>query len=227
MNTAAAVTAVEKTSNRKTGDVSVTHVSQASCPDSCKLKGSGCYAETGMQAFVTRRLNKAETDQTRTALARAESDAIDGLSGKRPLRLHVVGDSVTREAVSIVASAASRYRERGGQRIWSYSHGWRSIPRRLWGVVSILASCETLADCKKALARGYAPALVVERFGSHKATVVDGVRLIPCPAQTHENTRCTDCRLCWNDRALLERRAAIVFEAHGSGAKRVREALAG
>ncbi len=221
----AAVKAVEVSSNAKVGKVSVTMVSQASCDPSCKFLSSGCYAEQGLQGMHTRALNKSTGDAGKLDLARAEARAIRGLTGKRPLRLHVVGDASTTQAARILGKSADEYRERFGSPVWTYTHAWRKVARKAWGAVSVLASCETLADVRKALARGYAPALVVSRFGSRKASVVDGVRLIPCPSQTTDAVTCETCRLCWNDRALVDRNAVIVFEAHGSGAKGIRRAL--
>ena len=79
------------------GKVSATYATQVTCPDSCALKGSGCYAEGGMVGMFTRRLNASE-DANRLSveeLALAEAVAIAGLTGENPLRIHVVGDATT------------------------------------------------------------------------------------------------------------------------------------
>jgi len=212
--------AVERTENRKTGPVSVTMASQASCPSTCPLLHSGCYAESGMQMFHTNRLNRSE-DTNPESIARVEAQAIKGLSGTRPLRLHVVGDASTTKSARILSSAVLAWKNP----VWSYTHAWRKVARKAWQSVSILASCETLADVKVARSKGYATALVVDRFQSTKAYTVDGVKVIPCPAQTHENVTCTSCRLCWNDKRLNEINATIAFEAHGLGAKKTRAKL--
>ncbi len=212
--------AVELTSNRKTGPVSVTHVSQESCPVDCALRYSGCYAETGMQMFVTNRLNRARAKDPEV-IARSEAREIGKLSGIRPLRLHVVGDCSTAPAARIVSAAVDGWKHP----VWSYTHAWRKVARKAWGKVSVLASCETPADVKRARVKGYATALVVSKFESSKAYQIDGVKVIPCPAQTHDDVTCTTCKLCWNDVRLREIGATIAFEAHGSGAKKVKTAL--
>ncbi|HZR80393.1 MAG TPA: hypothetical protein VFD92_04775 [Candidatus Binatia bacterium] len=217
--------AVERTANRKTGPVSVTHATQATCPATCPLLKSGCYAEQGVQGIHTSRLNRAAGRADRRELAREEARAIDQLSGKRPLRLRVVGDAATTSAARTLARAVDRYQLRSGAPVWTYTHAWRDVPREAWGATSVLASVESIGDAKRALNRGYAPAIVVSRFGSDRAAVVDGVRVIPCPAQARDDIRCTDCRLCWNADALQARRAAIAFEAHGSGAPKARAAV--
>lgn len=84
---------VEKSKNKKLGDCSATGVSQTSCPSSCSFYHNGCYAETGPQGIQTNRLNKS--NQTELELALEEAEGIGKLSDRRPLRVHVVGDSKT------------------------------------------------------------------------------------------------------------------------------------
>jgi hypothetical protein len=218
----------EKTKNVKTGAVAVTYASQQSCPRSCPLYGNGCYAESGPLGMISRRLNKAATEQAATPvnIATAEAAIIRGMSGKKPLRLHVVGDCRTEEATRIVSQAAAEYRAKGGQAVWSYTHAWRLVPRVAWGDVSILASCETLTAVKKAQARGYATAMVVDHHPEDgRATVVDGQKLIPCPQQTRPGVTCASCRLCFDDQKLLERKATITFAIHGSQKKAAKAAI--
>lgn len=220
------VVAVEQSKNAKTGDVSVTMVSQASCPDSCPLKRKGCYAENGFAGFATRRLNKSsETDAVR--IARAEARAIARLSGRRDLRVHVVGDCRTERAARIVSRAMARHRAKQGKRAWTYTHAWRKVRRECWGSESVLASCETPAEVLEARAAGYATALVVSEFQQESAYDLDGVRVIPCPAQTRENVTCQSCGLCMDAGRLHKAGLTIAFEAHGSQAHKVRDAVAG
>lgn len=70
--------------------------------------------KTGNAGFTTNRLNRAakENNADAIAVARAEAHAIDGLPGGRPLRVHVVGDCRTVEAVRILRKAIERYVER-------------------------------------------------------------------------------------------------------------------
>lgn len=191
---ASAAIAVELTANRKVGPVSVTMASQASCPKSCPWLGSGCYAESGPQGFSTRRVNKSRKVDA-LAIAKDELRAIGKLSGERPLRLHVVGDASTTVAARTLSKGLESYR----QPVWTYTHAWRRVARRAWGIVSVLASCESVSQVKAARARGYATALVVAEFPSDKAYMVEGLKVIPCPQQTGKTENCTTCRLCWSD----------------------------
>jgi len=216
------VSAVEISDNSKIGKVSATYVSQNSCPD-CPLKNNGCYAEHDFTGFTTRRLNAhgIEADQ----LAENEARAIDGLSGYLPLRLHVVGDCSSNERAETVSKSADKYRARHGQPVWAYSHAWRDVVRAAWGKVSILASCESLADARKAFTRGYAAAVVVTEHKSSHAYKADGLTVIPCPQQTGKSANCSTCKLCWNADRLYKTNSVIAFETHGRGAKQATAAV--
>lgn len=226
--------AVPKSGNEKTGPIATTATGTGRTCVDCSYKGTkACYYESGFRTRgLNERLNAAVVEQKASVerIATAEARAIDGLltSGKvqgRPLRIHVGGDAPTPEAARIIASAARRFTERVNAPSYGYTHAWRRVARSAWRGVSILASCETLADAKRALKRGYAPALVVSRFEGSKASEAEGVRLIPCPAQTRDDVTCNDCRLCMDADKLVKMKAAIAFEAHGTGAKRTRAIL--
>lgn len=217
---------VPVSANSKIGMAAATYAStHATCPK-CPLKGHGCYAEQGRVGLTVRRLNDAAEGVSRLNAAKVEAQAIDtgacvpGL----PLRLHVSGDSATTQAVRILSAAAERYMARGGGQPWSYTHAWRKVHRESWGKVSVLASIERPRDALRVIARGYAPALIVAKHASAEAYVKDGVKWIPCPAQTLKRT-CTDCRLCLDADALRRRTAGIAFEPDYMTSKRVLSVL--
>jgi hypothetical protein len=206
------VKVLNKTGNRKVGDVAVTMVSQKTC-----------YAASGPQGIHTARLNKARASATE--LARAEAHGIAQLDGTKPMRLHVVGDCSTKTAARTVSKAADAYSAKRGQKVFTYTHAWRNVPREAWGQVSVLASCETPEQIEEARRRGYATAIVVPEFPSEKAYTLKGEKVVPCPEQTGRSETCTSCRLCWDDVGLRERKVTIAFSAHGSAARRVKEAI--
>jgi hypothetical protein len=175
-----------------------------------------------MVGMFTRRLNASE-DANRLSvdeLALAEAIAIAGLTGELPLRLHVVGDAATDAAAKLLSDAAQYHTNKHGQKVWSYTHAWRSVARKSWQDVSIFASCESTEDAEFAMTRGYAAAVVVEKHQSDKAYVENGVKLVPCPQQTGRAATCVDCGLCMRAPAMLAGRAVIAFEVHGQGVKK-------
>lgn len=226
------VIAVEKSENSKIGLMSATYATQATCPDSCKLRGAGCYAESSFVGMHTKKLNAAAAagDYTVDDLARMEAAAIGALSGNLPLRMHVVGDATTKAAASILAAAARDYSAKHVQSVYSYTHGWRAVPAAAWRGVSVLASCETARDVRAARKRGYATALVVAEHpaGNKLYSIGEGtnkINVVPCPNQHNAAMTCAQCKLCLNSEFLKWRNLTIGFELHGSGAKQAAAAL--
>ena len=219
--TLAGIYAKELTANPKLGPVSATYVAQLSCPASCPLLGSGCYAENGFTSMaITKRLIRGVLDGTTPAeIAQREASAIDALSGERALRLHVVGDSTTIEGTRALAAAARRYSSRHDRPVWTYTHAWRSLPRSAWGSVSVLASCENERDLIAAKRRGYATALVVPGHRARKLYQERRTKLLPCPEQT-SGVSCAACGLCMRDDYLRDAGITIAFAAHGSPASK-------
>lgn len=211
--------ATEKSQNRKTGPVSATYASQATCPTTCPFRGSGCYAESGPTAIITRRLSRSTAGQIE--VARQEAAAIRGLSGTRPLRIHVVGDCATDEAAKIVAAAAADHAAPS----WTYTHAWATVARASWGETSVVASCETTDEIRAAHARGYATCIVVARHPSRKVYEIDGCKIVPCPAESVEGVTCATCGICTRDTKIREKGLTVGFAAHGSGTKKAVAAI--
>ena len=192
------------------------------CPDSCSLKGEGCYAQTSFVGMVNIKNERRARGASALEVARSEARAIDesydggAVPLGRALRVHVAGDSRTLAGTRLINAALERWKKRGGGDVWSYTHAWRNVPRSAWSQASILASVESVADVPLARAQGYAPAIVVPEHLSERAYKLEGsdVKWIPCPAQTRE-VGCSDCRLCFNADRLFEGNFGIAFSAHG------------
>jgi len=210
-------TAVETSMNTKLGPISATYSSQASCPRSCPWYRDNpdeapCYANHGRSVYTTRRLNRSQ-ERNAYRIALAEAKAIDGLTGDRLLRLHVVGDCRTNASARVLGAAARRYSARGNH------------PRSSWtDSVSVLASVERIHDAREAMKRGYAAAIVVGEFQQEQAYPVEGLTVIPCPNQTKGIT-CRECGLCRNDQRLRKGGLVIAFQAHGRQAASMRKTL--
>lgn len=215
-----------------------TYVSiRSTCPDSCAFKDNGCYAQGGSSRRIMRKLDAAAQDPAIVMAAEATlmGEAFggiwggrvpqDGARGGRDLRLHVGGDVHATLGAGILALAARSWLARGGGAVWTYTHRWREIPRRAWGLISVWASCETVADVRAAWTMGYRAALVHDRepHKSGRAFHLDGgtgdgvaIRVVPCPYETRGVT-CVKCRLCLD--APIDRNVVIGFRAHGRGSR--------
>ena len=191
--------AVEMSQNSKTGPMSATYAAAGSCPQGCRFNtpGGPCYGRRGRVGIKVNTMAMG----TAQAIAQAEADEIDKLTGALDLRLHVHGDCATPQAAELVAEAARRYkrRTRGRRDIFGYTAAWRDVERSTWRGVSMLASVSTFDEGREARERGYQPAIVVK---SHPASGkawrdVHGQLWIPCPQETR-GIQCVRCRLCLN-----------------------------
>jgi len=222
---------VLKSSNRKIGPIACTYQSIAgTCPDSSDLKKNGCYAQMGPVGIHVAKLDKAWRERSDNkdgyAMARAEARLIDDAIKNKdirgvPLRLHVSGDVKTKKGAKALAAAAKRWKDNGGGHVYTYTHSWKTIPRDHFGTISVLASVENKEDAVRAIKKGYAPAILVPEFPRGAKTFgMDGLKIIPCPAQTHENVSCKSCKLCMNADRLHKDGYAIGFTPHGVGKKK-------
>jgi hypothetical protein len=216
------VRVVPVSQNRKIGLASSTWVAQPSCPSTCSLRGSGCYAEGGPSGIHTSRLNREAESASLSAndLAANEAACIDALAVGLDMRLHVVGDCRTTKAASLVGEAVSRYKRRyrhKGLRVWTYTHS-EYVQREAWGDdVSVLRSCDKPSDIAKALAAGYAPAIVTAAPTPKEVTTfeAEGVTFIVCPYHTKQRD-CVSCGLCLDGDKLFAKGVGIAFWPHGS-----------
>jgi len=221
------VTAVEKSQNSKTGEVSVTYAPIQSCPETCPFLDKGCYAQSGHTSFTLNRLNKNARLKKKTRpidIAREEAKQIRTLSGDRNLRLHIVGDAKTPKAAEILSRAAKDHSSKADKKVWTYTHAWKEIPRKKWGKISVLASCETIDECKDAMKRGYAASIVRLKPFNHSFEW-DGVQMTACPALVNDNTKCDSCGLCLKDQSLLKKKKVICFFPHGSRQNAAKDAI--
>ena len=204
----------------------------ATCSDDCPFKRDasgkpgGCFIDSDQ--FMHRAMQKLDAGaQGRTGIDVIHEEAKkldrafhgkrvpqDGARGGRDLRLHVGGDVPSAAGARVLAGAAARWRLRGGGAVWTYTHSWRDVPREAFGSISVLASVENEHQVLAARARGYAPALVVDRFPDGKRPfLVASIRVVPCPAETLAKT-CVECRLCL-DVDLTAKGLGIGFQVHG------------
>lgn len=168
----------------------------SSCPDECKLRDNGCYAQQGKTSLTIIRLDKEAQEFGMNSLATAASEAYSIYTshgkGKSSgggtvmatraknrgyLRVHVGGDSQTVPGTHLLANAVHDWMRRGGEKAWSYTHAWRKVPRSAWGPVSVLASLDDPnTETMPARAQGYVPAVVVSSFGPMTSVIPNGRR---------------------------------------------------
>lgn len=226
--------------------VCATYVSiAATCPDSCAWKDGGCYVQAGFTRRANLLLDERALGLDPDEVIERECELIwqafkgarwsvpqdGGRCGEsgRDLRLHIGGDTPSEGSARRLSVAAGGWRWRGGGAVWTYTHRWREIPRAAFGSISTLASVESAADARAAVAEGYVPAIVVPQHQGRRPTRLTGWprgwRALPCPAETTPGRTCVTCRLCLDDGRLRELKLGIAFAAHGMQKESVRRHL--
>lgn len=212
---------VRNSQNRKTGPVALaTYRVQGSCPTSCPLMGSGCYAENhtrngGASPFgVAARGTILEDDYSPLV------EAIASLGAARMIRLNVAGDYLLEDGTPDFGYIeATNHAHR--QAVISYTHAWRQLdPAWFHEKTRPNASCDSVEGLREALAAGWNAVIVdpgdrypqgLELAPGHKAVV--------CPYET-SGRQCVDCGLCARTRPSV-----VVFGVHGARRKKAAEAL--
>lgn len=194
--------------NRKLTDktvavASTTRIVGPTCPSNCKmLKDRSCYAMKGYPGIHQRRAKDIHDD------LQVVAD-----KGVKHLRLNVSGDFFWKGRFDkvYVNQTISFAKKNGKITIWGYTHCWKSfdkhnIEHKNINNLTILASCDTLDDTKKARENGWLTARVVESF--------DNVELLPgeakCLNQT-VGTTCVKCGICFNKHPNFK---GVVFRKH-------------
>jgi hypothetical protein len=217
---------VKKSANAKTGPIPVTVTERASCPDSCKFKGSGCYYEAG---FHTRINWDAIDKRKRGGSWESMCEQVKAIPAGSIWRHNVGGDLPHRRGYIDGAKVGKLAFANAGKAGFTYTHHDMTIDtnraivrmaNRVGFTVNLsgdnLAHADTLAD----MAIG--PVVVVLPIDQMENTQTpNGRRVVVCPAVKREGVTCSSCKLC----ARADRSVIVGFPAHGSG-KRAAERVA-
>lgn len=203
---------ISQTNDKKTGSIPVSYSPPSSCPDSCNLKTSGCYA---WSLFYLGILGKKIQDETikfkslTTALSERRQ-------GTKVVRHRVAGD-----VVGDVEETLNECRiiEEEGLINLGYSHCWKedtAQPLKSY----FRASCQNLTELKEARAMGWAATLIVPEGSPKKLKLPNNELAFMCPARHgvagKKDITCNSCTLCKVDDKT--RAKTVMFEVHGSNA---------
>lgn len=220
MNTALTL----ESSNDKTGKISVSTTSRASCPSTCALAGAGgCYAEAG---YYTRLHWDAVTAGTRGLPALEFIAAVARLKPGSLFRHNVAGDLwhdaglIQADMLRKLASATTHLRA-----AWTYTHHLRTganlaaIRSAIRRGFTVNLSTEVRSEAAKFAKRGL-PVVCIVPEGTPAKFEHNGVTFRQCPA-TFEGSP-TQCQSCGGGTPLCaraDRNFVITFPVHGGRAK--------
>ena len=210
-------------SNAKTGPIGVTMTESRSCPDTCSLKGAGCYAKFSFVGIQWRQLDKGthgiEWDEFIRELSRMPS----GYTFRHNVAGDLPHDNGVIDSVKLLQLVMASNKKTG----FTYTHHDMRNPDNLELVLgankkgfTINASCDNLDQVDNAIALGL-PAATILPESSDKVTVTpNGKRVVTCPATYRDDVTCASCGggrpLC----ARSDRDYAIGFPVHGAGKKK-------
>ncbi len=210
---------IAESGNSKTGDMPVSYQHRETCNKDCPFKDEECLAEHG---FIPFHWNKVDRGERGTSWPYFVSDIAQlprdiwrfGVAGDLP---HHNG-RISKRAVNELIQAND------GREVIAFSHHdhtkWTNILRfkeANEGGFTLNRSFERAKDAVAYTKRYNLPAVTTMPLSSPKSQVIDGVRVVMCPAKPDNDITCKSCRLC----AKSKRKCVVGFYPIGKKAKQV------
>lgn len=197
--------------NRKLGPIPSAIVEEKTCPGSCPLKTSGCYAKVGALGFHWRR---TEHDGISWALF---CEKVAGLPVGQIWRYAGAGDLPGVGELVDENELTELVKANRGRRGFAYTHKFlnlSAVRRANKSGFTINLSAWDAADADRKLKLGAGPVVcLIPWNASEVSKTPNGVKVVACPAQTREKVTCEKCHIC----ADPKRKYVVGFYPHGAG----------
>lgn len=232
-------------SNKKTGDVIQSYSSRVTCPDSCKFKKNGCYADG---YHTARQWNRCDNPEDARYVTNGEHLEIglkaavfnklrkDPTRNKILFRHNIAGDiaiegtsTIDANRVDTIAKAIADTNKTVGNILQGYTYTHCTIDLNASNIIHeaasrgflINASCETVQEVKhaKSLDINAVIASIDPKETARELTAM-GMHGVQCPAQTKDGVSCDSCRLCSCDRVSV-----VIFKVHGTSSKKAAKVI--
>ena len=210
---------VKKSSNSKVGPIPVTISSRDTCPPSCPFIKNGCYADAGY--YTKLNWNKVTNGER-------GSDWPDFLASIAKLpdgqlwRHNVSGDLRGSEDKINPHELRELVAANEGKRGFTYTHYPMTDTRNRNAVkdannngFTVNVSANTARDAVDIFKAYKLPTVCVLPIDAPQNQVVDGIRIVTCPATYKDDVTCSTCKLC----AVSDRQVIVGFPAHGTASK--------
>ena len=216
--------------NAKTGNIPQSYSPSSTCPQSCKLRGAGCYAENYHTQRLWTRLDKGLVGVSWEEFLAKVRKIEPGRLWRHNVAGDVAGDGVRIDGMKL----AELTKANRGRKGFTFTHYPLDLPENLEAVqeanargFTVSLSADTLREADRKAAYAIAPvvAIIPSDPSLWPSQTPEGRRIVVCPAVTHGKT-CLECRLCYvkpgRDRAFI-----VGFPSHGSRKKLVDQLTAG
>lgn len=204
---------VRKSSNEKIGPIATSYRPMTTCARDCRFlpeNEGGCYA-TGRINGMAKKYSRSYT----------HDEAVAVIAGSPLFRDRVVGDlvdsvgNIDYDYMNSIAAVC----DEAAVPLFSYTHSWPSIDRsRVPDNYMLNASVESVNDASDAIDQGWDVCITSDDIV--EGTIINGKRVVTCPAQTRENVTCASCKLCSKPRTSI-----IRFLIHGIARNKARKAV--
>lgn len=212
-----------KSSNRKVGKIPVSTTTFKTCPDSCPLKKSGCYAETGHVGMFWRKVTELKAGFTYENFIKQ----VNALPLNQLWRHNQAGD-LAGDTVNIDSNALKELvKANKGKKGFTYTHYDVLQNKHNKNLVkyankngfTVNLSANNLDHADKLYNLNIAPVATIlpsEIQGKQDIFTPAGNRVIVCPATYKENVTCESCKLC----QVKGRKVIVGFPTHGASYKK-------
>lgn len=206
--------------NSKTGAMLLVRSPRSTCPESCGLKGNGCYAENFPLALHWLKQDTVGVDFATVLYA------VRTLPKKALWRLFEAGDfEPSSENPELISSqqVISLIAANNGKRGFGYTHypvlpNLETLQLMNASGLTINVSADSFEQAEVYFSLGL-PTVVVVAENFPKDIVVDGVRVVVCPNQsTPSKPTCLQCEMCQKP----DRDYVIGFRAHGTKKRKIK-----
>ena len=205
--------------NKKTGPIPVTTTSKDSCPLTCGFY-SDCYAKAGP---LNLHWNFVSNGDKRALSEEQFLSGIKALPRGQLYRHNQAGDLVQSAPGVIDTVFLNRLvKASKGKRGFTYSHhvltpnNLKAIKEANDNGFTINLSTDTKKQGAETFKKYGLPTVAVLAIDAPNVEVVDGVKIVACPAEKSDKINCSNCALC----AVPNRDYVIGFRAHGTFKKR-------
>lgn len=203
----------------KTGGIGATYSSYAFCPrTNCPWKEK-CYGRHFPCCLHAKRVTEGKTGLSWTNL-----DYHVRTRGLNPymVRVNVTGDLCEPGTDDLWRPLLEKHLEALGQTMLLYTYTHARLVKKNLNLMAemgkkgftINASCETLAQVKKARKAGI-PAVLAVKSQPQGTVERDGIKFTTCPNYANKGIKCATCRLC----ARFNRDCVVVLPFHGKNKK--------
>lgn len=222
------VSLTAKSGNRKVGSIPVSTTETASCPSSCPMKDTDCYARFGPLGMHWRKVKEGERGDNWSAFCKRVGKFLAGQlwrhnqAGDLP-KDAMLSDSTDRLDANKCRELSNASRHTKG---WTYTHydvtdsHNRETVKAMNNVpgMTVNLSADSLDEAAELFSLGIGPVCVTLPADSPlRGNKVNGIQIVVCPAQTQDAMACEQCQLC----QVKERKSIVGFLAHGIAAKRL------